>query len=371
MPIIMIENLLLLLAKGFLVTFVIIALLRSLSFKLGWVDNPGGRKKHKRAVPMIGGLAIFVGFSLAIGHTLFLSSSFLIFWLICSALVVLSGIDDLYPLRAGHRFMLHFILMMVMAILGKTAISNLGNLLGIGVIGLGWSGLIFTGIASVGIINAVNMMDGVDGLTACVSLVELSLLLFLSVHSHLFKESMIIVTFMGTIGAFLLFNFPIKAVEKYKVFLGDTGSMLIGFLLVWLCIRLTQYGEHSYPPALMLWIVALPLMDALHVMMNRKVRGVSPFKADRRHIHHICLRLGYTSLQVTCMLSVISFAIGIMGIVIHQQGGSEPLLFGGMVMMLMLYTCVVCALKKKLLHRKSVSDQKVGLMAQGIVTQKF
>lgn len=358
MPITLLDPLPFLLLKSFFVTLLLLCLFRPLSFKLGLVDNPGGRKKHGRAVPLVGGLAIFLGFSILLLPAMIFNTPYCVFWLAGVALSIISGIDDRFHLRASSRFLMHLIVIMMIALFGETVIVQLGNLLGTGIIFLGWGSLFFTSFAVVGIINAVNMMDGADGLTACVSLVELSLMLFLAWQSHLNMEVMIIVTFMGTLLAFLLFNFPTKLTEKHKVFLGDAGSTLIGLLLAWLCMRLTQRPQ-GYPPALMLWLVAMPLMDTLHLMINRKVRGVPAFQADRRHIHHICLQMDCSPKQTALLLSGASLLIGLTGIGLYQAHVLESTLFYGMVGVFCMYSAVAYVLKKRVLQRKMVMRRTV------------
>lgn len=360
MPMTMVDHLPLLLLKSFFVTLVLLLLLRPLSIKLGLVDNPGGRKKHKFSVPLVGGWAIFIGFSITFLPELMYSKPYLVFWLAGLALILISGIDDRHSLRASHRFMLHCGVILLIGLFGETVITNLGNLLGFGVIFLGWGSLVFTCFAVVGIINAVNMMDGADGLTACVSLAELGLMLFLALQRHFNMEAMIIVTFMGTLLAFLLFNFPAKIIEKHKVFLGDTGSTLVGLLLAWLCMRLTQNAQ-GYPPALMLWLVALPLMDTLHLIINRKARGVPAFQADRRHIHHIFLQLNGSPKQIALILSTSTLVIGLTGVGLYHYGVSESGLFYGMVVVFCVYSGFAYRLKKRVSQRKSLLRNTVSL----------
>lgn len=352
MPATAVEQLALLLLKSFFVTLGLLFLLRPFSIKLGFIDQPGGRKKHKFSVPLIGGWAIFFGFSITFLPEIIHLKPYFTFWLAGLALMVISGIDDRYTLRASYRFILHLLVIAMIVTFGETSVANLGNLLGIGVIALGWGTLFFTSFAVVGIINAVNMMDGVDGITACVSLVELLLMLVLACQHHLTMEAMMIMTFMGALLAFLLFNFPAKFIEKHKVFLGDTGSTLIGLLLAWLCMRLTQHS-HGYPPALMLWLVALPLMDTLHLMINRKARGVSAFQADRRHIHHMLLQLHYSPRRITFLLSTTALLIGSIGIAVYQSGLPEAILFWGMVIVFSGYSVFAYLLKKRVSQRKA------------------
>jgi UDP-GlcNAc:undecaprenyl-phosphate/decaprenyl-phosphate GlcNAc-1-phosphate transferase len=335
-----------------IITLLILIFLYPLSINYGFVDHPFGRKKHKNAVPLIGGISIFIGASAILIKAIPYNQTYMIFWLCCFVLVLLSVADDIFRLKPKHRLVMQFILACLIIVFGETSISNLGNLLGWGDVLLGQASLWFTAISMVGITNAVNMMDGLDGLTGCVSLVELSCLLFLSIHYGVQTEAMVIAIVMGAVVAFLIFNFPTKFSEKRKVFLGDAGSTLMGLTLSWLCVRLSQDSSNHYPPVLMLWIMALPVMDTLHLIINRKIRGVSPFKADRRHIHHILLQLDYSPRQVVLILMSLSFMVGAGGIYLWMSGAPEWLLFAGMVILFSVYSAMAYLFKKRVSLRK-------------------
>lgn len=342
---------LLLFSLSLSITVVLLFLFYSISFRMGLVDVPGGRKKHKEVVPLIGGLSIFIGSSSLLTYVLFWQMDYVVFLLACLALVSVCLIDDKYTLPANHRFLAQFLSIGVMIVFGKTMVTDLGDLVGLGPIMLGWLSIPFTLFALIGTINAVNMMDGVDGLTGCVSFVELGLMLYLASSIGAYVEATMIVVFMGAILAFLFFNFPHKFAETRKIFLGDVGSMFIGLLLAWLTVRLTQ-GVHHYPPVLMLWILALPLMDTMHLIINRKARGVPVFKADRRHIHHMLLQLMYSPRQTTLILSLFSASIGVLGVLFVNHGVHDYMLFLGIIMIFCMYSCVGLLLKKRVGARR-------------------
>jgi UDP-GlcNAc:undecaprenyl-phosphate GlcNAc-1-phosphate transferase len=349
---IMFVHLIPLIAGTFIVTLLVMILFCPASIKLGLVDHPGGRKKHKNVVPLIGGISIFIGASLFLVKLIPYNQSYFVFWLCCLILVLLSIADDLYGLRPISRLLTQFIIACIIVVFGGTGITNLGNLLGWGDILLGQAALLFTGFSLVGIMNAVNMMDGLDGLTGCVTLVELGCLLFLSIHCGAQTEAMIIAIVAGAIFAFLIFNFPAKFSEKRKVFLGDSGSTLMGLTLAWLCIRMSQDETAHYPAVLMLWIMALPIMDTLHLMINRKLRGVSAFKADRRHIHHILLQLDYSPKQVVLILMTVSLVMGIGGVSLWMNGVPEKMLFVGIIALFSIYSSLAYLFKKRVSRRK-------------------
>jgi UDP-GlcNAc:undecaprenyl-phosphate GlcNAc-1-phosphate transferase len=334
-----------------IITGIILFFSYSIGFKTGLIDLPGGRKTHKKNIPLVGGLSIFISTSVILIPIFYQYMEYVAFWIACFLLFCIGLTDDKRDLTAKYRFIVQFLSICVIIFLGKTVVLDLGSLFGSGLILIGWVGVPFTCFALIGIINSVNMMDGVDGLTGCVSLVELGLMYFLASNMMLNYESVVILVFMGAILAFLFFNFPAKFLEKRKVFLGDAGSLLIGLILAWLTVRLTQGYRHC-SPVLMLWIMALPLMDTVHLIINRKARGVSAFRADRRHIHHILLHVGYSPSKTSLILAAVSFLIGVLGIMLYMNGVSDWVLFLGVILLFCIYSRIVYGLKKNIGSRK-------------------
>ena len=255
--------------KALLVTLLSILILFPLSYKAGLVDLPGGRKKHGDAVPLIGGIAIFISFSfffLTLYNTHHLSFYLSMFWMAGSFLVIICMVDDKRPLSPIQRFIAQSIAILLITWFGQTQILSLGKMFGTDTFYLGWFAVPFTIFAIIGVINAVNMTDGIDGLAGSVSIAEAVLLLFLSVKIHARYEVYVICCLIGSLMGFLFFNFPSFITRRRKVFLGDTGSMLLGFILSWLCVRITQ-GENTIPAVLMLWVMALPIMDTIYLIV--------------------------------------------------------------------------------------------------------
>ncbi len=342
-----------LLLQTFIITIGFIIVLYVLGYQWGLLDKPGGRKKHQKPVPLVGGIAIFLSCTLVLMDFIVAHLDYIIFWLVTSFLVGLAFLDDLKSLRPSYRFLMQLSLIALMVILSQTKIVSLGDLFGLGAISMGYGSGLFTCVAMTGIINAVNMMDGMDGLTGCIALVELGCLLFLALYMNVIFETYLIIALMGGLLAFLCFNYPCRWTVKYKIFLGDAGSMFMGLMLSWICVRLTQ--NHLYaiycPPVLMLWIMALPLMDTLHLMINRKSRGVSAFKADRRHMHHILLQLHYTPRQVIFIMGSFSLLMGISGIGLYLHGASDVELFVGVLIVFGIYSYLALNFKKRVSRR--------------------
>ena len=333
------------------ISTITIILLFSLSYKINLIDKPGGRKQHSQNIPLIGGIAIYIATSILLGPIFIQKTQHFALWISSLLIVTICVLDDMKAIKVNHRLLAQLIAIGILITIGQTTITSLGNLIGFGNINLGWLSLPFTFFTLIGVINAVNMMDGIDGITGCVSFVELGLMGYLAVIIGAKFELTVIICFMGAILGFLIFNFPHKLLTKRKIFLGDTGSMLIGLILAWLTARLTQ-GTNGFPPVLMLWIMALPLMDTIHIIFNRKARGISPFKADRRHIHHILLQLNYSPAQTPILLMLVAFMIGAAGVLLYMKGVRENVLFAGILAIFFVYLNVSIYLKRKVVGNK-------------------
>lgn len=344
-------------SQAFFMTMFFIVSLYPLSSKLGLVDVPGGRKKHGQRVPLIGGIAIFFSFSLVLIYLLSMNTfnhDVFIYWLASFVLVILCLFDDIRPLSPRVRFAAQVLAISVVIFMGHTSIDSLGKMFGFGSFDLKQLAIPFTLFAVIGVINAVNMTDGLDGLAGSISLVESFILLFLAIMSNQASEVLILLVLIASLLGFLVFNFPNIVSKKYKVFLGDTGSMFVGFTLAWLCIRLSS-KEAGYPPVLMLWVMALPIMDTIYLIFNRKARGVSPLKSDRRHLHHI-LQMYLSKQNVVIMMSVFSLLMGFIGVALFWAGVSELLLFLFYITLFGLYFYISHILRKKLtIKHKSLS----------------
>lgn len=333
-----------------ILTIIMLVWFSKISIKVGLIDQPGGRKKHKYSVPLIGGLGIFCSTTLIFFSLFFSNKIYFGYWLSSFILLCACILDDKKTLSSKARLLVQLFSALIIIAISNLKINNLGNLFGYAPIILGIFSIPFTCFSIIGVINAVNMMDGVDGLTGAVSSVEFFMLFLLAIHTGANREMMLIIAFLGSIFAFLLFNFPSKFSEKRKLFLGDAGSMLIGLTLAYLCIQLTQ-APNGYPPILMIWIMALPIMDTLYLIINRKTRGVPVFKADRRHIHHILLLLNCIPRQTTLILMATSCVISSLGILLYLLGVSDYVLFYGFVIIFIFYSILSNYLKKLIIAK--------------------
>jgi len=324
---------------AFSIALISIILLKPLAMRLGLVDAPGGRKLHEGNIPLIGGIAMFLGFSFAL-LTLDVSLSTYRCLIAGSGLLVVTGLlDDFHELTPRSRLFIQIFVGILMVWWGNVSLESFGNLFSLGEIKSGFFAFPITVLAVVTIINAVNMTDGADGLAGSVAFVEFFYLAWLSHHAHLAVTGQLIYLVITVLLAFLCFNFPWR--QKPSVFMGDSGSMWLGFMLAWFCIELSQALHKAAEPVVFLYIMAIPLWDISSVIVRRLTRGFSPFKADRGHLHHCLLEHGFSSLQVAVIISLLSAILGLIGILGAKFNLSEMILFITFIILFIFYLFVL------------------------------
>lgn len=316
-----------------------------LAIKVGFVDCPSARKLHQGNIPLIGGISIFlpVAILLQIYPDLIAHSQTFV---CCSAFFLIIGlIDDKFDLSVKLRISLIVAISIWLVTYADIKIHDLGDLMGFGNISLNHIEILFNAIAIVGAVTAFNMVDGLDGLLGGLAIVTLSSLGLL----FAIKEQYDLLLFCGIIIAsiipYVCCNLDLLPKKKMKIFMGDSGSLFIGFVIFWLLIEGSQNHHinnplnvvHPLHPVTVLWIIAIPLMDMTYTMIRRIRKKQSPFKADREHIHHVCDRLGLSSLQtllLICTLASLFSIIGLIGEIFHV---SEMIMFISFIMVFIGY----------------------------------
>lgn len=294
----------------------------------GLVDRPSGRKIHKEDIPTIGGIAIFCGFVLALLSLNLAIEGFQRFILPALLLIVVGLIDDMQTLSYKLRFISQIIVGILMTLWSGVVVTDLGNLVfEDSVLTLHVLATPFTIICLVGVVNAVNMADGMDGLAgmlALVALVSLAVVTYIGKQQVLFHILLILACCLV---AFLGFNARFPWRNRAVVFMGDAGSMFLGFALTWFTVRLTQGNRAVMTPVTPLWFIALPLFDMTATMLRRIVQGRSPFDADREHLHHVFLLAGFSVSQTVTILTSIAFIFALTGIAGLYLGIPEYIMF--------------------------------------------
>ena len=281
---------------------------------LGLFDVPNGRlKQHAMATPLVGGLAIFG--SLFIGLLIIDRPPKLDILLICLSLIVITGaLDDKFNLPIRLRIATQILCSLIMVVAGGVMIEDVGPLVGSNILLPKGLAILLTIIVSIVLMNAVNMSDGVDGNAAGHVLVALFLISFsqwLYVDEIRRPEWLSALTVSVTI--FWVTNLSITPIRK--VFMGDAGSIPLGFILAWLCIDFSQGPGRSLHPVMALWTLLIPIYDAIGVVGLRIHFGRSPLRGDRMHFHHLLPSLFKIDprLVVIAML-VLNLLVGSVGI---------------------------------------------------------
>jgi UDP-GlcNAc:undecaprenyl-phosphate GlcNAc-1-phosphate transferase len=266
---------------------VLIPLFKTYAVQLEAMDIPNGRSVHSYPKPKVGGIAMTVGFLIPVllwSPKDPFSASVVIGSLI---VVTLGFFDDRHSLDYKSKFVGQIIAALVVTLQGGVMIKSLGTLLPQGVVLPDWLSLPLTVLVIVGVTNAVNLSDGLDGLAGGISLLSFSCIAFLAYQFGQYTVAIIAVAAVGAIFAFLRFN-----TYPAVIFMGDAGSLLLGFLAVTLSLKLTQ-GNLPVTPLFPLILLGLPILDTLTVMLERLAEGKSPFVADKRHFHHKLMKLGF------------------------------------------------------------------------------
>ena len=284
------------------------------------IDIPDrSRKFHKKATPVTGGLGIIV--ALLISGKIYFDLNNLNDYIpdftyqltICSiALVFFFLIDDIKELKTSGRLFAQILLSSYMIYETGISIETLGNLFSFGEINLGFMAVPFTIFCVVGIMNAFNMIDGINGLCSGCGMLALLLVGF---SSGLIYDSTLILVIGSMIG-FLLFNLSIFG-EKRGVFLGDHGSNMIGFWVAWSCIYASQNQIYDIEPMTMIWFVAIPLLDCIGLLFTRIKKGLSWSTPGRDHIHHK-LMSKFSQEQTLLIILIISLILGVFGIYLEK-----------------------------------------------------
>ena len=250
-----------------------------------------------------------------------LSSFTAALFLVAILLQIFTLVDDAYGVRPAKRLLGQSIGALAVIILGNIYITSLQiSILGIS-LQLGFWGIPFTVVAVVGIINAFNMIDGINGLCAGLALVAIGAL---QVASGFNVSNYSLVIAMGSIIGFLFYNLGFLGTKR-RVFLGDNGSTFLGFLVAWTCINYSQGEANLIMPVTCLWIVAIPLLDCIGVMVYRVMRGILPFDAGRDHIHHKLQAYLGSSFKALTFLCGMGVSLASIGIIIEKTTQSSEI----------------------------------------------
>ena len=312
-------------AVAFVVTAVLMAAIRPAAASIGLVDRPGGRKRHQGDVPIIGGIAMFFG--LFAGLVLIPTPGYSLLPLfVASALLLVIGVlDDRYHLPAIVRLSAQIGAVLVMFFGANLHLSGIGDPFGTGEIVMGRFTLIFTALVAVTMINAYNLIDGIDGLAGSLAFVALLAVSAAAGIGH--AGAAIALVALAAIAGFLIFNFPASWNRHTLAFMGDAGSTLLGFTIVWVTLGVSQGPEREISPVLCLWFASIPIYDTLTCFVRRALKGKSPFAPGRDHFHHTLKRGGFGVRQTVGMLTGLQLVYATIALAAHYSGMPDWVMF--------------------------------------------
>lgn len=297
-----------------IVSFTTLIVMRPVAQWIGLVDKPNFRKRHQGVIPLIGGIALFLG-NLTFYMMQWEQMKFPELYLSAVTILLVIGVlDDRFDISPFLRAGIQAALAGAMIYSGLS-IASLGQLIAPFSLELGAVGVVLTVFITIGIINAFNMIDGIDGLLAglsSVSFAGIGILMWLDDQYTLAYWCFGIICVLLP---YAMFNLSVFG-AKWKVFMGDSGSTLIGFTIIWILLLSTQGQGHAISPITGLWLIAVPLIDMVAIIFRRLKKGKSPFRPDRLHIHHLMMRAGLTSRQALAVItfgSALCAGFGILG----------------------------------------------------------
>ncbi len=336
-------------ALAFAVTAVLTLTLRPLALRLGITDKPGGRKQHIGEIPLIGGIAMFIGILVAAMTTVQTTGLWTL--LVPAALLVVVGvIDDRYNIGVSARLAAQTCAVLVMIISGGLYLRDIGDPFGTGLLRLGILAVPGSVLVALSVINAFNFIDGIDGLAASMALIGLAAA-GLATGVSAPAVSVAAVACGATLG-FLLFNFPAFRNRRLRTFMGDAGSTLLGFVVVWFALSISQGADRSMSPVAALWFALMPLSDFFSCFVRRVARGKMPLHAGREHFHYVLMRAGLSGRQVLAVLlafSVLYSAVGLIGV---RQKLPDWALFAPWFTLLASQSFIIRGLAVRLRHRR-------------------
>jgi len=297
---------------------------------IGLVDCPAAHKIDVRQTPLVGGIAMSIAFFFAVlllDHGLtpyrFLFAGIML-------LVLVGVLDDMRELPPEKRVWAQIAAALLMVAGGGVVLEDLGHLVALDwIFQTGYLAWPFTVFATVGVINALNMSDGLDGLAASMALIALGGVGVLAWWGNDDQVlSMLIVT-GSVLVPFLALN--LRRGRSALVYMGDAGSMFLGFLLAWFLVQVSQGEQRLMAPVTALWLFAVPLIDTVTTAVRRAFLGRSPFLGDRQHLHHLLLAAGLTRKQTLLVIILFAFGAAAVGLTGELAPLTEPLMFGAFV----------------------------------------
>lgn len=322
-------------------SLVLCLLLTPMARRIGLLDHPSARKVHRRSTPLVGGVAIFLAMLITLTTATPYTAQAVPLLLACTMMLITGMLDDMYELGAKIRFVMQALACCIMIFGSGIVLTDFGSLMWDGVLGLGWLSIPITIFCALGVINAFNMMDGIDGLSSMVFIIAGTVMAWMALGAGLmFNASMLIIVVGATLGFFLL-NARLPWNKRARIFLGDSGSMLLGMFLAWQFIDLGSGDDRAYSPIIAVWLLGLPLIDTTRLMTQRWRDGRSSMDADQYHLHHAFLKAGFSVFQTGAAMTALVLFTTTIAITGHVLQWPEYLMFYGYLAFCLAYLYIM------------------------------
>lgn len=336
-------------ALGFLISFGVNSMLRPVLRRSGWIDSPGERKLHARPTVISGGLGLFL--AVAIGLLLLqVQATSILPSLAAVALMFFTGfLDDHTPIRARYRLIVQVVASFALVVATGAVVPNLEIWKNTDIAALPGFAIAISMLWMVGLINAVNMSDGSDGVSSgygAIALIGILAFHGLSGSTPALSTPVAHSTqllLLGGIFAFFLFNYPLRRGRHAIAFLGDGGSMMLGIVVGWALLKAGLPSGTDKPLSLWYaaWLIALPGFDATYCVVRRMLNGKDPTTPDRQHLHHLLKAYGFSKRRLAVTLHFTALILASFGIFLWYRGVPEYAAFWLLAGALIIYSSVV------------------------------
>jgi UDP-GlcNAc:undecaprenyl-phosphate GlcNAc-1-phosphate transferase len=271
--------------------------------------------------------------------------------LVPTGLLVVAGIiDDRYSVGALARLVAQICAALIMMVGGGLYLRDIGDPFGSGILGLGPLAIPMSVVVTLTVINAFNFVDGIDGLAASMALIALAAG---ALASGLRAPALTVAAMAcGAILGFLPFNFPAFRNRRIRTFMGDAGSTLLGFLVVWFTLSICKGPDRSLSPVAALWFALMPLSDFFSCFIRRVVKGKMPLHAGREHFHYMLMRAGLSMRQVLAVLIAFAALYAAVGLIGASRKVPDWALFAPWLTLLGLQYFIIRGLATYVRHRR-------------------
>ncbi len=326
----------------------LVPMVRRVALKLGLVDRPGGRKIHKRPVPRVGGIALFL--SGLIGALPFLFESRETMGILAAGtFVFLIGLlDDMMDLPPRVKLAGQIVACLILVVFGVKIDFVTDFIAGKGLVALGLLTYPLTFLWVIGLTNTVNLVDGVDGLAGGIVFIALGTMLSVRLLMPVAQDVALMhnvlvlsASLMGGLLAFLKYN-----VFPASIFMGDSGAYFLGFMTAALSIAGAAKGSILFPLIVPLIALGLPVIDVFMAILRRRSKKVPIFQADKEHMHHKLLARGFSQKETTRFLWMVSTCFGFVAILSADIAHRGVQSFAALCLLVMLFLCIIFFLSK-------------------------